>query len=162
MGNPANDETEPENSVGSAPDGTTGSESSAAAQQATAHAHADRKFIIVSGTIFLVFMTGRYLYMVLDHPEPLPWQRGRAFQAFRVDVNNATWIEWSQLDGIGPSLAHRIVADRKLNGPFTSIDDIQRVEGIGPVIVKNIRAWLTITSATAAESRDDVSKEVSQ
>jgi competence protein ComEA len=63
---------------------------------------------------------------------------------FRVDVNRATWIEWTQLDGIGDGLARRIVEDRRQNGPFRSIDDLQRVKGIGPKTVERLRPWLRI------------------
>lgn len=64
---------------------------------------------------------------------------------FQVDVNRSTWVEWVQLQGIGPALAHRILADREINGDFTSIDDLQRVHGFGPVMLDRIRPWLTIS-----------------
>ncbi len=51
---------------------------------------------------------------------------------FRLDANAATWVEWSQIQGIGDGLARRIVADREQNGPFSSVDDLARVKGIGP------------------------------
>jgi competence protein ComEA len=63
---------------------------------------------------------------------------------YRLDVNAATWVEWTQLDGIGDSLARRIVADREANGPFSSIDELRRVKGIGPKTLEKIRPWLTI------------------
>ncbi|MFN8709983.1 MAG: ComEA family DNA-binding protein, partial [Planctomyces sp.] len=69
-------------------------------------------------------------------------------------VNTAGWIEWMQLEGIGPSLAHRIVAERDLNGPFQTIDDILRVPGIGPATLDQIRSRLTISYANK-KSEDD-------
>jgi competence protein ComEA len=48
-----------------------------------------------------------------------------------LSVNRATAKEFEALDGIGPVLASRIVAFRKANGPFASIDDLQKVPGIG-------------------------------
>ncbi|MEQ9408492.1 MAG: helix-hairpin-helix domain-containing protein [Fuerstiella sp.] len=105
----------------------------------------DRRFLLVSGAIFLVILTGQYLWMVTDQPDPLPWQRSPDFHLFRVDVNKSGWIEWTQLEGIGPALAHRIVADRELNGPFRGIEDLRRVEGIGPTTLDRIRPSLTIS-----------------
>jgi competence protein ComEA len=64
---------------------------------------------------------------------------------FRFDINSATWVEFRQLDGIGETLAHRIVEDREQNGPFQSIDDLRRVRGIGPKTLERIRPWLEIT-----------------
>jgi competence protein ComEA len=69
---------------------------------------------------------------------------------FRLDVNAATWVEWTQLEGIGDALARRIVADREANGPFAAVDDLRRVKGIGPKTLEKIRPWLTIESEGVA------------
>ena len=102
----------------------------------------ERQFLLIICTFFFLILTYQYLSRVLEKPEPLPWEPGDSMKLFRVDVNTGTWIEWSQLQGIGPSLAHRIVADREANGPFEAIDDLQRVHGIGPVTLDRIRPWL--------------------
>jgi competence protein ComEA len=65
---------------------------------------------------------------------------------FQLEINRATWVEWMQLEGIGETLAHRIVADRETNGPFVSIEDIGRVKGIGPKTIEKIRPWLRVES----------------
>jgi len=72
--------------------------------------------------------------------------------SYRVDINSATWIEWMQLDGIGETLARRITEDRDANGPFSSIEDLRRVKGIGPRTLESIRPWLVpppVVSQTA-------------
>lgn len=46
----------------------------------------------------------------------------------RVSLNHATLADLEGLPGIGPTLAARIVAGR----PFGSLDDLDRVKGIGP------------------------------
>jgi competence protein ComEA len=48
-----------------------------------------------------------------------------------VMINRATVKEFEALDGIGPVLANRIVTYRKINGPFTVIEDVMKVSGIG-------------------------------
>ena len=48
-----------------------------------------------------------------------------------IMINRATVKDFESLDGIGPVLANRIVAFRKLNGPFTAIEDLLKVPGIG-------------------------------
>jgi competence protein ComEA len=63
---------------------------------------------------------------------------------YRIDINTATWVEWVQLDGIGETLAERIVADREAHGPFRSVDDLRRVNGIGPKTLARIRKYLTV------------------
>ena len=49
-----------------------------------------------------------------------------------VDINTATQSELESLPGIGPVLASRIIDYRAENGPFSKIEDIQNVSGIGP------------------------------
>lgn len=48
-----------------------------------------------------------------------------------ININRATAGELDSLPGIGPVLASRIIDYRKSNGPFTSVDDLQKVSGIG-------------------------------
>lgn len=57
----------------------------------------------------------------------------------RINVNTATVDELDALPGIGPSLAQRIIDDRAANGPFTAASDLERVSGIGPVLIDSIR-----------------------
>jgi len=49
-----------------------------------------------------------------------------------IMINRASVKEFESLDGIGPVLAGRIVAFRKVNGPFVAIEDLMKVPGIGP------------------------------
>jgi competence protein ComEA len=104
-----------------------------------------RSLLRICMGILLVILSAEWISVALERPEPLTIQRGETFrQQFRVDVNSATWVEWMQLEGIGISMAHRIVADRTLNGPFRTIDDLTRVPGIGDATLDQIRPWLTI------------------
>jgi len=48
-----------------------------------------------------------------------------------LSLNSATLAQLDTLPGIGPVMANRILAYRKLNGPFTLIDDLKKVSGIG-------------------------------
>lgn len=49
-----------------------------------------------------------------------------------VDLNTATVEQLQTLPGIGPVLAQRIIDYRTAHGPFTSVDGLQQVGGIGP------------------------------
>jgi competence protein ComEA len=48
-----------------------------------------------------------------------------------IMINRATAKDFESLDGIGPVLANRIVTYRKSNGPFTAVEDLLKVPGIG-------------------------------
>ena len=105
----------------------------------------DRRVMTVLMSILLLWLTVEWIVAATRRPDPLLLQRGPEFQAhFRVDVNESIWVDWMQLEGIGPSLAQRIVADRDINGRFNSIEDVGRVPGIGPASLARIRPWLTI------------------
>lgn len=48
-----------------------------------------------------------------------------------IMINRATVKDFESLDGIGPVLANRIVGYRKANGPFSAVEDLLKVPGIG-------------------------------
>ena len=68
----------------------------------------------------------------------------RADAATPLDLNRATAAELTRLPGIGPVLAARIVAKRDADGPFTSVDDLRRVSGVGPAKLSSFREHLTV------------------
>jgi competence protein ComEA len=61
---------------------------------------------------------------------------------FRIDINQAQWPEFSQLPGVGETLARRIVESRDLEGRFADIEELRRVRGIGPKTLEQIRPYL--------------------
>lgn len=48
-----------------------------------------------------------------------------------ININRATAGQLDSLDGIGPVIAKRIMEYRKVNGPFLTVEDLQKVSGIG-------------------------------
>jgi len=61
-----------------------------------------------------------------------------------VNLNTATAADLEALPGIGPSTAQKIVDDRTANGPFTSVDDLVRISGIGTAKVESLRDLVTV------------------
>jgi competence protein ComEA len=56
---------------------------------------------------------------------------GAAPSAGPVSLSSATVAQLDTLDGIGPTLAQRIVEYRQAHGGFSSIDQLRQVDGIG-------------------------------
>jgi competence protein ComEA len=61
-----------------------------------------------------------------------------------ININRATAGQLDSLDGIGPVIAKRIVEYRKVNGPFISIEDLQKVSGIGVAKFAQIKSKLRV------------------
>ncbi|QDV46206.1 ComE operon protein 1 [Stieleria neptunia] len=73
-------------------------------------------------------------------------------QTFQVNLNQAAEHELMLLPGVGPRTARRILQDRETNGPFLSLDDLQRVPGIGPKTIQEISPHcVPIAAATAPQ-----------
>ena len=51
-----------------------------------------------------------------------------------VNINTANLEELMTLDGIGHTVAERILAFREKNGPFQKADDLMMVKGVGEKI----------------------------
>ena len=60
-----------------------------------------------------------------------------------VSLSSATVGQLDGLDGIGPTLAARIVAWRSQHGGFSSIDQLLEVPGIGPTRLDALRGKVT-------------------
>ena len=65
-----------------------------------------------------------------------------ASAAQRLDVNSATVEQLTELPGIGEAKAEAIVAERS-ERPSSSVDDLERVRGIGPSLVADLRDRVT-------------------
>jgi len=61
-----------------------------------------------------------------------------------VDINTATLEQLDTLPEIGPITGQNIIDYRNANGPFTKIEDIQEVKGIGPVTFEKIKDLITV------------------
>ncbi|MGM0380892.1 MAG: ComEA family DNA-binding protein, partial [bacterium] len=58
----------------------------------------------------------------------------------KVNINRASAEELEQLPGVGVTYAERIVEYRSKHGSFSSLDELTRVSGIGPVTVSKLRS----------------------
>lgn len=61
-----------------------------------------------------------------------------------INVNRATAAQLDSLDGIGPVIAKRIIEYRKVNGPFATVEDLQKVSGIGTAKFAIIKSKLRV------------------
>lgn len=80
-----------------------------------------------------VIRDGEQIYVDLIYTAGARVRAGAKTSAPRgpININRATASDLDSLDGIGPVIAKRIIAFRTTNGPFTAIEDLLKVSGIG-------------------------------
>lgn len=61
-----------------------------------------------------------------------------------LDPNRAKAEELALVPGLSGRLAAAVVADRAARGPFASVEDLERVKGIGPARLARARPWLAV------------------
>lgn len=66
------------------------------------------------------------------------------FDGKPIDINTATRDRLTHLPGIGPAYAERIVRYRKDHGPFTSVEDLRKVSGIGKKRMDRLKGRVTV------------------
>lgn len=76
-----------------------------------------------------------------------------SFPVLAIDLNTASESELSCLPGIGPTLARRIVEHREKQGPLFDIGDLQRIPGVGPKLLGQLRGAFE-NSPVAPSTRD--------
>ena len=70
---------------------------------------------------------------------------GSVLAASPVDINSAGAEALAEaIKGVGIKRAEAIVAYREKNGPFASVDDLAKVQGVGERTIEGSRANLTV------------------
>lgn len=84
--------------------------------------------------------------VVIDstHINIIPKNTTESYKSLLIDINSASGAELETLPGIGTVFAKNIVDYRLENGPFLTIEEIQKVTGIGPQTYEKIKNLITI------------------
>ena len=88
---------------------------------------------------FLQFLLAFMLALGGGLASSLAWS-----EVAKIDINSADEATLSTLDGIGPAKAKAIIEYRNKNGKFKSIEEFEKVPGIGPATLKQNAARLTV------------------
>lgn len=68
-----------------------------------------------------------------------------------IDINSADAKTLEGLNGVGAAKAEAIVDYRTKNGPFKSVDELEKVSGIGSATIAKNRDNLTVGGGAKAE-----------
>lgn len=99
---------------------------------AVAQPHPEADLLVLNQAQLLV--DGQQILVTLPgdpHAPPPPGSPG-AVSAGVISLNSATAAELTALPGVGEATAAAIVAHREASGPFTSLEQLMDVKGIGP------------------------------
>jgi competence protein ComEA len=90
---------------------------------------------------------GEQIYLFAQSPQSAGKKRATKVKpkgSTLVLLNRATAKEFEALDGIGPVLAARIIAYRKVNGSFAAVEDLLKVPGIGASTLSKFKSKLRV------------------
>ena len=71
-----------------------------------------------------------------------------------IDLDRASVQELVRLPRVGPSLAKAIVADRERHGPFGGLAGLDRVAGVGPVLLRAVQPFAAFSGPPAGPGSD--------
>ncbi len=91
----------------------------------------------VAATLLIILALAAALAAALTRA-PLDADARAPRLALRIDLNAATAEQLALLPNIGPARAAAIIADREARGPFSSLNDLDRVPGIGPRTIADL------------------------
>ena len=72
-----------------------------------------------------------------------------------INTADATTIAES-LTGIGPRIGAAIVEYREANGPFTSVEDLLKVKGVGPKILEKNEGDILVEEESSGSTESQI------
>jgi len=100
---------------------------------------------IVTVLMLVLVLAGATVAPVAAAPPATP--KAAASEARPIDINTADSAALESVPGIGKSLSQRILAFREKNGPFQSVDDLLKVQGIGEKSIQKLRPYMMVAKA---------------
>ena len=71
-----------------------------------------------------------------------------------ININTASRAQLQSLSGIGPVLSQRIIDYREKHGVFKTVEELDKVSGIGPKRLAAIRERVTVDTNSSAVKAD--------
>ena len=85
-----------------------------------------------------------YIPSIFDDENEYNLSSGYINASSKVNINKANAEELQKINGIGESLANKIISYRNENGKFSSIEDLKNVSGIGDKKYESIKEYIAV------------------
>ncbi len=103
----------------------------------------DQKIVAAVCLFLILWASWRWIDLSRWGNEEIEIRRQSAMEiTYLIDINEANWLEYAMLEGIGEVLAKRIIEYRNEHGPFASREDLRNVKGIGQKTYEKIEPHL--------------------
>lgn len=105
-----------------------------------------KKATILYIFLFILFLsiTVYFLHSRLDSANYFLSDYTQPSQIQKININTATAEQLQIIPGIGPAISERIIAYRMEYGPFTCIDDIINVKGVGKSLLSRLETYIIV------------------
>ena len=106
----------------------------------------EEKWIVVflAASLIIGLGAGYFKKVIPGNPAYLTPKNTTAPRHEIININTAGFSDFIKLKGVGVKTAQDIIEYRELNGPFSYIEDIQKVKGIGPKKFSNIKNLISV------------------
>lgn len=100
---------------------------------------------IVFATLMLAFAgLSQAVEVTPVKPQGAATEQAAASASDRINLNTADASQLQELKGVGPKTAESIIQWRDANGPFTSVDQLLAIKGIGEKTLAKMQSQLTV------------------
>jgi comEA protein len=114
---------------------------------------------VVAGVFLAIVLAAVPAAAADTKPEPKPESKAESkVESKKVNLNSADASQLALLPRVGPSVAQRIVAYRKENGPFKKAEDLMLVPGIGEKTFALLKPYLAISGETTLKEKVHTSR----
>ncbi len=104
---------------------------------------------LAAGLLSIVLAAAAVPALAAPPPPSRSGSSAKPAPATPVDINTASAADLQTVPGIGKALAQRIVEFREKNGPFSQVDDLVKIRGIGEKSIVRLKPYLTVGASKA-------------